>query len=296
MKNNIQEDLSEFQVPLYEKAAQTPQPKRTKNPVSKITPTKEVQVPFKEKRAEVLPPQDFGDISQTERGVVEINLWVDYLQKKRLVPDSLKTPSSLLMAISACKALGFTDFGKMLGAIKNMYVFNGSLHMFGELPKSLVDASGLLESIDEFFVDKDGKRISYKNKNLNENPTAAVCLMKRKGGTENEFVVTKQDLINSGGIQKENGTWEFRQGKGVSYTWKAYPKNHWKLRVRRMAIKALFPDILCGISLGTGPDSVPPSDKKNEDPKMLETYLTEEERIGKIKKNQQPEMATTKEE
>ena len=174
-----------------------------------------------------------------------------YLVDKKLVPSSFKNTEEIFIAMSVCHSLGFDTFGKMQGALKNMYILNGCVHMFGELPLSLVQRSGFLESLEEFFVDKEGKKISTENKNLNEKPMAAVCKVTRKGYPANEVIVTEADLIMSGGKRNQDGSWNFPQGGNkVSYTWKSYPKIHWRLRARHQALKSFFPDALKGVEVG----------------------------------------------
>ena len=190
-----------------------------------------------------------------DKKIGEEKLWklAHWLGKKNLVPKSFDDKvDQIFIALQACLALGFTKYGSMILAMKNMYVFNGQVEMFGDLPLSLVQKTGELEKLDEFFVDEEYNKICFKNKNLESKIIAAVCFIKRKGQTEREFSLTSKDLELSGGSPIEGGGWKFV--KSVKYnkqseTWKKYPKIHWIRRLRAFALKSVFPDKLQSVEI-----------------------------------------------
>ena len=213
----------------------------------------------KDKKTEVIevkkPQKDtkLGPLEiKTKEQVMEIST---SLIKEGLVPRSFKTPSQVYLAIHTCMALGFKTFGEVAGIIKNMYVFDGQIHIFGELPMSLVQRSGLLEDMEEFFIDDEGKKICYENKNLTVVPNGAVCRLKRKGMGWNEYHITAEDLIKEGGKRSQDGSWIFTKGRDrkESHTWKAYPKTHMRYRARAIGLKSLFPDAIRNMAIaGSG--------------------------------------------
>ena len=229
-------------------------------------PTKvEPDIPVSAKKANVpkevkmgeLQGSDYADLnSEVYSGVKNAKDLVKYILEQKLAPATLSDEAALFMGVSTCIALGIDSFGKALSALKNMYVFDGKLHLFGELPLAIVESSGLMDSIEEFFVDKEGNKICWKNKNLSARISAAVCIVKRKGGISNEFYLTEEDLVMSGGKRNPDGSWIFMQGKRESFTWKKYPSGHWRLRLRRTALKSVFPDVLGGINLGINPENI----------------------------------------
>ena len=125
---------------------------------------------------------------------------------------------------------------KPLTALRQIAVVQGTPSLFGDLPLSLCFASGLVETINEFLVDKDGKEISVANGNTLAEAVGAVCQMRRKGDPNQiERFFTLEDAK--------------RAGLGNSPTWKAYPKYMLKYRARSQALKDKFPDALNGVSI-----------------------------------------------
>lgn len=181
--------------------------------------------------------------SNTKKTIIKL---AEYLHKSNLLPDSIKKTEEAVVCIQTSMALGYRSFGEVCLAIKNMYVINNQVNLWGDLPLSLVRASGLIEKIDEFFINEENEIICFSNKNLNDTPSAAVILLKRKGEEEREFFLTAEDLEISGGTRLKNGSWQFVKGGKASMTWKLYPKIHWKRRLRGKALYDIFPDILQG--------------------------------------------------
>ena len=127
-----------------------------------------------------------------------------------------------------------------------MYVIKNAVHLFGDLPLSIVMNSGFLEYIDEYFLDKKLKRICLKNENVMELPAVAVCVLQRKDFDKKEFFLTEKDIEMSGGKRSSDGSWKFMRKGLLSTTWEKYPKQHWKYRVRSVGLKDIFPDVLKG--------------------------------------------------
>ena len=161
--------------------------------------------------------------------------------KERCGPDSFDTPQKMFMALTTALGLGYT-LEQSQSVIGNMYFIKNRLSLFGDLPLAIVKKSGLLEYIDEHMIDKEYTKICLENKNIDAEPIAAVCIIKRKGMEKKEFVVTKNDLKTAGINVDKNGVFSFQNSK----TWPRYPKIHWKYRARSMAIKSEFSDVTMG--------------------------------------------------
>ena len=217
-----------------------------------------------------------------------------YLIKKGLVPRSFKEPSQVYLALHSCQALGFSTFGSAVNALKEMYVFDGQIHIFGSLPLALVQKSGLLEDMEEFFIDDEGKKICYENKNLGNTPGGAVCRLKRKGMMWNEYHITSKDLIKEGGKRSQDGSWIFTKGKDrkESYTWKAYPKSHLRYRARAIGLKSLFSDALKNMAIGGGLTSNEGSAKVPEESQISKTYEKKDLNEGNIAVKLEPPTLT----
>ena len=115
------------------------------------------------------------DISKLE-SKEDVYKMSDYLFSYELLPDSIKSKQEAFIALQTAMSLGFKTFGNMLMAIKNMYFVNGQVELWGDLPLAIVEQSGNLVSIDEYFIDNEYKRISIENKNLDaENTSCCVC-------------------------------------------------------------------------------------------------------------------------
>jgi hypothetical protein len=169
----------------------------------------------------------FGDIDSLQR-------LTNYLHASRMLPQQYNTPEKIGAGIQYAVQLGFGN--TWLLALRQIAVINGTASMFGDLPLALVRNSGQLEAFDEYLVDKDGKRICLENKNISAEFYAAVCSLKRTGGFQATEIFTVHDAVTA-------GVW----GKNV---WKVYPKRMIQMRVRSIALKNMFADVLNGMSIG----------------------------------------------
>lgn len=147
-----------------------------------------------------------------------------YYAKSGMLPKGYDTPEKALIGFQYARELGL----KPLTAMKNICVINGQPNLWGDLPLALARKSGQLESIDEYFIEKDYKRISLKNKNLHAVKWAAVCVIKRVGIELKDFSWTMDD------VNKSN--------RGP--VWAKYPQIMWKRKVRSIALKDIFGDVL----------------------------------------------------
>lgn len=149
-----------------------------------------------------------------------------------MLPLRFKTPESVVTAQQYAAELGIQG----IIALRQIAVINGSPTLFGDLPLAVVRGTGNLEKIEEYLVTKDGTRISIKNKNIDQPFFAAVCILKRKGEEEREFIYSIDDA-------KVAGLW----GKNV---WLPHPKRMIQMRTRGWGLKDVFADALSGIAQG----------------------------------------------
>jgi hypothetical protein len=155
----------------------------------------------------------------------------DKLIRNRLISDTFKNPQQVVIAIQNCKSLGIDP---MVG-LKMMYVVHGKPAIFGDLPLSLIQSTGQLEEIEEFWVDDDGNKISVENKNLKAIPYAAICRIKRKGDP-----IVQEDYFTLD---------DMKLAQIKSPTWNRYQRTMMRYRARTQAIKSKFADILNGIEI-----------------------------------------------
>ena len=155
------------------------------------------------------------------------------------------TVSNVIYCLRIAESLGAKNKGDLLLYLQNMNVrvYKGEIkvELNSHLNLALAQGSGVFGDIEEFFIDKDGKRLSAENNNLDAQIEACIVRLKRKGGVWNEYAITANDLVCSGGKRHESGSWLFPNG---STPWKQYPKQMWRHRTRNMALKALFADCL----------------------------------------------------
>lgn len=167
----------------------------------------------------------------------------DMLIASKLLPERFNTAASVLVGMQYALELNL----KPLTALKNIAVVKGTPCLFGDLPLALCQGSGLLESIREYYLDKDGKEISVSNRNVTAEAFASVCLVKRRGDANvHETFFTLDDAKQAGLLN--------------SPTWKSYPKRMLRYRARSQALKDKFADCLNGIGIAEYDHNVLPED------------------------------------
>lgn len=181
-------------------------------------------------------------ISTTESGVInpqnieEAYRYAAAIHKSGLAPKQFDSPEKVLVAMQTAKELGLPA----LTALKNMYVVNGSVSLYGDLPLALVRRSGLLEKFKETQFDKDKKEICVENDNLNADCFTATCIIKRKGEDEFTRSFTWEEVLKAG---LDKNKW------GLKETYQNFRKRMLQMRARGWALKDGFSDVLMGISI-----------------------------------------------
>jgi len=98
-----------------------------------------------------------------------------FLINHNMVPSSFKTVGEVVMAIQTAMSLGYNKFGSITLAIKHMYIINNCVNLWGELPMSVVNRTGLIKYFEEYFLNKAGDKICEENKNLGHENHTSVC-------------------------------------------------------------------------------------------------------------------------
>lgn len=170
----------------------------------------------------------------------------------KFLPKHYDTPEKVMAGIIFAKELGLSP----MNALRNIAIINGSPSIWGELPLAVVRSSGLLEKIDEFLIDKDYKKICFENKNIGADVFAAICIIKRKGYEEKSFFLTKEDAAKNPNFN--------------SAVWKSYFKVMIKRRVRTIALKDEFGDLLSGAPIAEYDFNYAPDLEGGEKEKKIE--------------------------
>lgn len=206
--------------------------------------------------------------------------YAQWLLSKGIITNFPNT-EQLRSAIQVAMSLGFSTYGEVLSALQEMYSYQGKIQIFGSLPLALIQKTGQLQDIQEFFVDKDGKEICYKNGNLNEKPVVAVCRLKRKGMEDFcEYSVTSDDLKLSGGKELKEGGWEFKKG---NKTWRTHPKQMWRKTARNIGLRSLFADCLRNVYVPTNVSEYSQEIENVTKNSILEGFKPKNEKV--VKKN-----------
>jgi hypothetical protein len=162
----------------------------------------------------------------------ELMRLIQTMMKGQAFPKTLDTPERAIAAWQMAASLRLPP----AVAIQNMAVINGSVTLWGQLPKALAEATGELEDFRLIYIDENQDRICLENKNLNKETWGAVVQIKRRGRTMNEYVFTMDDAKKAG-------------LKGKQGPWTLYTKIMLSRRATAQAIKFEFPDAVMGLKI-----------------------------------------------
>lgn len=164
------------------------------------------------------------------RDQAELYRLINVFMQGNAFPKTLDTPAKAVAAWQVAASLGLPP----MVCMANLAIINGSIAMWGQLPKALAERTGEMEDFQIFLIDKAQKRISQEAGNLGEEPWGAVCRVKRKGRALNEYVFTENDAKRAGLLNK-------------SGPWKEYRPVMYQRRATAFAMKMEFPDALMGV-------------------------------------------------
>jgi hypothetical protein len=158
----------------------------------------------------------------------------------KALPKTLDTPAKVISAWQMAASLRIPP----AIAIQNMAFINGTISIWGQLPKGLAEATGELSDCRVFWVDKEFNEICVKGKNLDAQVWAAVVRIKRKARSVNEYFYSVEDAKTAGLLGKD--------------VWKSYLRIMLARRAMGHAIKFEFPDALMGLSIAEYDHNIAP--------------------------------------
>ncbi|MEO5329966.1 MAG: recombinase RecT [Magnetococcus sp. THC-1_WYH] len=138
------------------------------------------------------------------------------------------------------KAFGVIMHGLSIGmtpmqALKSIANINGRHSVWGDAVLGLVQASGLLEDIDEACeFDRNGE------------PIAATCIVRRKGRKSPIKQIFTMAMAKKAGLAGKSGPWS------------QYPARMLQMRARSWALRDAFPDVLMGTHIAEEAQDYPP--------------------------------------
>ncbi len=182
-----------------------------------------------------------------------------YFASSGMVPKEYIThPEKVFTAMQYARELGLPP----LTSLRQIAVINGTPSIFGDLPLAIVRRSKELSYIKEYLFDVDNKEMCLKNGNIDKEIVGAVCIIRRKGEDEREFVFTTNDA----------GVAKLTNDPVKHPVWAKYPKLMLKYRARSMAIKDVFSDCLNGMAIGEYDENT----VIGEQPEFVEPELDDE--------------------
>lgn len=191
-----------------------------------------------EKATEVkteIAPMAIGENLQIQpQNTAELMRTVKQLMKGDGFPRHLDTAEKVIAAWNLAASLKLPP----QVAIRNIAVINGTPCIWGDLPKALAENTGELEQFRLICIDKDYQEICLQNKNLDAEPFGAVCKIKRKGRTENEYSYTVTEARNARLL-----------GNPKREVWSLYTKVMLMRKAMGMAVRIEFPDALMGCAV-----------------------------------------------
>lgn len=185
--------------------------------------TEQAQEPKQENKALSVKVSQTGDIHAETLDALLLKARV--LMETGFAPKSYKTPKELVGALLHVRQLGLPD-----AAISKVYIVHGHPAAFGELPLAIAKRAPDFGEMEEFFVDKEGKKIHLQQ---GMEIWGSVCRIKRKGmETWNEYFFTR-DMAAKANLIKN--------------TWNSYFEDLLRYKARSRALKGNYPDALMGL-------------------------------------------------
>jgi hypothetical protein len=148
------------------------------------------------------------------------------------LPKTLDTEEKVIAAWQMAASFGLPP----AIAIQNMAFVNGTLTIWGQLPKALAERTGQIEDFRLLLVDEAFKEICMANSNLKNQVWAAVCQIQRKGRSKNEYFFSIDDAKAAGLLNKRG-------------PWQEYQKIMLQRRAVSHALKFEFGDALMGVPI-----------------------------------------------
>lgn len=176
-----------------------------------------------------VPPQDRALFRPQTLG--ELAAIADIYAKSKLVPNQFDTKEKVFVGMQMAYALGMEP----AIAMRQMYVLNGIPHVYGDIPLALVQRSSLLEDMTE-----------TQEMNPAGDCISATITLKRVGKSEKTYTLTWAEAVKSNIDQY----WDKDEKKfKEKVTYKNFRKRMLQMRIRSLALKDNFADVLNGIAI-----------------------------------------------
>lgn len=183
--------------------------------------------------AEPRPPVTANDAGLLlPRNLDEAFRYAQALLRSKVLPKRFETAEAVMAAMQFAIELNL----KPITGMRQIAVIEGTPAIFGDLPLSLCQSSGKLEWIKEWYLDDEKKVIKADNNNLQKEPWAAFCCVKRRGDVEPHETYFTMDEAKKAGLA----------GKDI---WRKYAKRMLRYRARSQALKDKFADCLSGTAI-----------------------------------------------
>jgi len=168
------------------------------------------------------------DGNYTLETVQEQMTYAQWLIDKRLVSNTFKEPSQLIVAIQLCKDLGLPN-----SCLKDFYVVGGKPAIFGDTFVALALGSGLISEHSASFYDDQGELIKVPKKG--QKYFSCRITGKRKGSdTEKESFYSFDDKITA---------------RNTNENFEKYPADMLFRRAMGRFIKWYFADAIRGVEM-----------------------------------------------
>jgi hypothetical protein len=169
---------------------------------------------------------------------VQLHGFEDSLRASKVIVASGTAPRSLfadgvdpVAAVWAVIQLGAEVGLTPMASVQNIALINGRPGLYGPAMLAVVEASGKLESIEEWIEGEGDARTAY-------------CRVKRIGRPAHTASFAVAD-------SKRAGLWDKRGKNGSLTPWQQYPDRMLMMRARSFALKDRFPDVLMGLGQGS---------------------------------------------
>lgn len=168
------------------------------------------------------------------------------LMTEKMISNTFETPQQVVIGIQYAKALGIEP----IVGLKMMYVVGGKPSLYSEGPLALCQRQPCFGSIEEFFIDEEGQKICFENKNLKSKVWGSVTRVWRKDDPRaQEDYFTLEDLARAKlDVNKY----------GKKDVWAKFERIMMRYKARTMALKSKFADLIGGIPIAEYDDHFSP--------------------------------------
>lgn len=162
-------------------------------------------------------------------------LYADSLVRSGMLPSTYKTGAQVVVALQLAQELGIKGGVKSLS---RTCVINNTPSLWGEMPLAIVRGRGLVADEEGFYFDKDLKKISFENKNLNSPVFGFLYRFKRTGEETYHEEYYTIDMAKAAGLYAKTGS-----------VWQKHPEDLLRWRTIGKMLKYKCSDVLSGVSL-----------------------------------------------